>query len=382
MHHYHRSQRDILDRLLLPGKVVVLYGPRRVGKTTLVRKLLEETSEPSLYVTGEDLAGRDYLGSRNLIKLIEFVGRKRLVVVDEAQYIPEIGLNLKMIVDAIPDIRIIATGSSSFQLARDVGEPLTGRKFTLRLLPLSQAELSQHEPTHEIRARLESRLIYGSYPEVVNLPDNELRARYLRELVQSYLFKDILELEGIRYSDKMTRLLQLLAHQIGSEVSTSKLGRTLGMSKNTVDRYLDLLEKVFVLYRLPGFSRNLRKEISRNSRYYFVDVGIRNALVNNFNPLSLRNDTGMLWENYILLERLKFHEARSMSVNRYFWRTYDRQEIDLVEEQGGHLQGFEIKWGSGKGRCPAGWRKAYPDASFTVLHRDNYLEYITSHDIT
>lgn len=374
--YFPRTLRSEMERLLRPGKVLILYGPRQVGKTTLVRRLLDETQEPSLYVTGEDVVVREYLGSRSLVKLREFVGRNRLLVIDEAQYVPEIGLNLKMLVDSVPDLRIIATGSSSFALARDTGEPLTGRAYTLRLLPLSQAEISPHEPAHETRARLETRLLHGSYPEVVTTEDLGLRERYLLELVQSYLLKDILELEGIRYSDKLLRLLRLLAHQVGSEVSASELGRSLGMSKNTVDRYLDLLEKVFILHRVTGFSQNLRKEITRNPRYYFTDNGIRNALVNNFNPLSLRDDVGALWENYVVLERLKRNEALGVQLSGHFWRTYDRQEIDLVEEQAGTLHGYEIKWNPKKGRRPGGWAAAYPDAGFTVIHRDNYLDHI------
>jgi predicted AAA+ superfamily ATPase len=376
MTYYPRNQQANLFRLLVPGKVVVLYGPRQVGKTTLARRIVENLQEPHLFVTGEDVVVREYLGSRSLVKLREFVGHKRLLVVDEAQHIPEIGLNLKMLIDAMPDLRILATGSSSFRIAHDAGEPLTGRQYTIRLLPLSQAEISRLEPRHETVARLESRLLYGSYPEVVTAEDSDLRVRYLRELVNSYLLKDILALDGLRHSDKVFRLLQLLAHQIGKEVSLSELGSQLGLNKKTVERYLDLLQKVFVLYRLTGLSRNLRQEIVRHARYYFLDVGMRNALINNFAPLSLRNDVGALWENYVFMERIKAHELIGEPVGVWFWRTYDRQEIDLVEERGGHLHGFEIKWSPGKGRRPLAWAAAYPEASFTVIHRDNYLDHV------
>jgi len=374
--YYPRTQQDNMERLLTPGKVIVLYGARQVGKTTLVKKIIEGVDEPCMYVTGEDIVVRDYLGSLSIEKLRDFVGTKRLLVVDEAQHIPRVGLNLKMLVDAVPDLRILATGSSSLQLAKDTGEPLAGRKYTLRLFPLSQAEISTLEPRHETAARLESRLIFGSYPEVVTSQDNELRTRYLRELVNSYLLKDILELEGIRHSDKLLRLLQLLAHQVGSEVSAAELGKVLGMSKNTVARYLDLLGKAFVLHPLGGFSRNLRKEIIRNSRYYFLDNGIRNALVNNFSPLALRDDVGKLWENYVLMERLKKHETKGPPVNVHFWRTYDRQELDLVEESGGRLSGFEFKWSRRRVRAPSAWTSAYPEASFDIVNRENYLDFI------
>ena len=295
---------------------------------------------------------------------------------DEAQYIHQIGLNLKLIVDHFPSTHVIATGSSSFDLAKDIGEPLTGRKYVLKLLPLAQMEISQIEAPHETKARLESRLIYGSYPEVVLFPGNNDRKDYLRELISSYLFKDVLQLEGIRHADKLERLLQLLAFQIGKEVSHAELGRQLGMSKNTIDRYLDLLEKVFVIYKRTGFSRNLRKEISKNHRYYFLDNGIRNALINNFNPLSLRNDTGELWENYLIAERMKKQEYLRWSVNAYFWRTYDQQEIDLVEERRGKIYGFEMKWKAHRGIPPKKWSGAYPTASFQEIHPDNYLNFI------
>lgn len=298
------------------------------------------------------------------------------MIVDEAQYIRQIGLNLKLIVDHLPGIKVIATGSSSFSLAKDMGEPLTGRKFTLRLFPLAQLEISQIEKRHETAANLEARLIYGSYPEIITLQDNFQREAYLRELLSSYLFKDILELEGIRYSQGLVRLLQLLAFQIRKEVSLTELGMQLEMSKNTVERYLDLLEKVFVIYRRGGFSRNLRKEVAKSSRFYFYDTGIRNALIGNFNPLAMRNDLGELWENYIVTERLKANEYSQRIVNSYFWRTYDRKEIDLVEESGGKLRAFEIKWQPKEFLPPPDWQNAYPDSDFQVIHRENYPAFI------
>jgi hypothetical protein len=320
---------------------------------------------------------REHLESQSIEKLKDFVGLHRLLIIDEAQYIKKVGLNLKLIVDHIPDIKIIATGSSSFDLARDVGEPLTGRKFVLKLYPLAQSEISDIEKVHQTRANLENRLIYGSYPEVLTLRDNRIREEYLRELISSYLFKDILSLEGIRYSDKLVRLLQLLAFQIGQEVSLAELGQQLGMSKNTVERYLDLLEKVFVIFRLGGFSRNLRKEITKNQRYYFFDVGVRNAVVGMFNPLKLRNDVGQIWENYIIAERIKLHEYKRKPKSMFFWRTYDRKEIDLVEEESGKLCGYEIKYRKSRVRPPKDWKAAYPDATFEIIHQENYFKYIT-----
>lgn len=372
-----QKQLGNLRARLKPGKVVLIYGARRTGKTTLLREFLKEESEPYLLVSGEDITVQSYLSSQSIEKLLAFVGKNRLLVVDEAQKVQNIGLNLKLIVDHIPAIRVIATGSSSFDLARAVGEPLTGRKTTLKQYPLAQLEIGTIEQRHETVARLESRLIYGSYPEVVLMKDNRERELYLKEIVASYLYKDILELEGIRQSAKIGRLLQLLAFQIGKEVSYTELGTSLGMSKNTVDHYLDLLEKAFVIQRLGGFSRNLRSEITKNSRYYFVDNGVRNALINNFNPLELRNDVGELWESYLVMERLKRQEYLQEPANNYFWRTYAKHELDLVEERAGRLHGYEMKWGKATPRAPKEWSAAYPEADWQLINRDNYLEFIT-----
>ena len=371
-----QKQIENLRKLIIPGKVMVIYGPRRVGKTTLLKKYLEKENNSVLFVNGDDIIVRQYLESQSIQTLRDFIGDHRLLVVDEAQYVDKIGLNLKLIVDHISGIKVIVTGSSSFDLARDVGEPLTGRKYVLKLFPLSQMEISKIEKRHETTASLDSRLIYGSYPEVVLMGDNRRREDYLRELVQSYLFKDILALEGIRYASKLVRLLQLLAFQIGKQVSFTELGKQLSMSKNTVERYLDLLEKVFVIYKLSGFSRNLRKEITKNQRYFFYDNGVRNALIGNFNPLAVRNDLGELWENYIITERMKRQEYLRSVTNSYFWRTYDKKEIDLVEEREGKLFGYEVKWKKERVKIPQDWTAGYPDAAFEVIHRENYLKFI------
>lgn len=371
-----QRQLDNLRSLVMPGKVVVIYGARQVGKTTLVKKFLQDLDEKVLFVDGDDITVRQYLESQSINQLQDFVGDHSLLVIDEAQHVEKIGLNLKLIVDHIPNLKLVVTGSSSFDLAKDVGEPLTGRKYVLKLYPLAQMEISETESRHETEANLESRLIYGSYPEVVTMRDNTRRKEYLREIVSSYLFKDILALEGIRYANKLVRLLQLLGFQVGKEVSLSELGSQLGMSKNTVERYLDLLEKVFIINRLSGFSRNLRKEITKNHRYYFTDTGIRNAVIQNFNPISLRDDIGEIWENYILAERMKWREYSRVSGNAYFWRTYDKKEIDLVEDRQGKLHGYEVKWGKTSKRAPKDWRVHYPRADFKIIHRDNYLEFI------
>lgn len=372
-----QKQLEKLKKLAVPGKVVVIYGARRTGKTTLLKEFLKNESKAHLMVSGEDITVHSYLSSQSVEKLTAFVGKAKLLVVDEAQKIPNIGLNLKLVVDHLSGIRIVVTGSSSFDLARHTGEPLTGRKYTLKLFPLAQMEIGQIENIHQTEANLENRLIYGSYPEVVLMQDNREREKYLKEIVSSYLYKDILELDGIRHSGKIIRLLQLLAFQIGKEVSLSELGTSLSMSKNTAERYLDLLEKAFVLQRLTGFSRNLRNEITKNCRYYFLDNGVRNALINNFNLFHQRNDCGELWENYLVMERLKKQEYQDIQANNYFWRTYTKQEIDFVEDREGRLFGYEMKWGKAKPKIPKLWQSAYPDSSFELINRQNYLNFIT-----
>ncbi len=373
-----QKQLEMLEKLALPNKVVVIYGPRRCGKTTLLHQYLQKHTELYRLVNGEDVTVREQLGSESIPALKNFIGDVRLLVVDEAQKVPQIGLNLKLIVDHIPGVRVLATGSSAFDLAHQLGEPLTGRKFTIRLFPLAQLELSGIEAPHETAALLETRLRYGSYPEIVTAGGDEMRERLLKEIMNSYLFKDILEFEGIRHADKLTQLLRLLAFQIGHEVSYTELGTQLGMSKNTIDKYLDLLEKSFVVLHTRGFSRNLRKEVTKNPRYFFYDVGIRNALINNFNTLSQRNDIGMLWENYLIIERLKKQEYTGISANNYFWRTYDQQEVDQVEEREGKLFGYEFAWSErAKKKPPRAWLATYSNATHEVIHRENYLEFIT-----
>lgn len=371
-----QKQLENLEKLIAPSKVIVIYGPRRCGKTTLIEKYLETAKQKYLLVSGEDITIQEYLSSQSIIKLKNFVGENKLLIIDEAQKIKNIGVNLKLIVDHIPGVSIIATGSSAFDLAQNIGEPLTGRKYTLKLFPLAQLEIAQIEAPHETAANLENRLIFGSYPDVILAKGNSDRERYLKEIASAYLYKDILELDGLKHSDKIVRILQLLAFQIGKEVSLSELGTQLSMSKNTVERYLDLLEKTFVIYKLSGFSRNLRKEISKSSRFYFYDNGIRNVLINNFNMLNLRDDIGQLWENYVITERIKKQEYGESRSNNYFWRTYDQKEIDWVEERAGKLFGYEIKWKSIKAKPPSDWLKTYKEAVFEVVDKDNYLKFI------
>jgi predicted AAA+ superfamily ATPase len=370
-------QLQPLQDSLKEAPVVVLFGPRQVGKTTLVKKFLESCPEPHHFVTGDDLGVRETLSSPRLQPLLEFMGDKNLLVIDEAQRIPSLGLTLKLLVDARPHIRVVATGSSSFDLARSMGEPLTGRKRTLHLYPLAQMEIGKTERPDQTRSALPFRLIYGSYPEAVLTVGEQKKQAFLKELVASSLYKDILELEGLRHPKKIIQLLQLLAFQIGKEVSLQELAVNLQMGKNTVEKYLDLLEKTFVLVNVRGFSRNLRSEVTKTSRYYFTDTGVRNTLINNFNPLTLRDDVGALWENYLAMERLKAQTYLSRPANNYFWRTYARSEIDWVEDRAGILTGYEFTWSPARAkRAPAEWAQAYPAAGFQVVHRDNYLPFV------
>lgn len=365
-----------LESLEQEGKVVVIYGARRVGKTTLLKKYLENKND-YLFVTGEDIFVHDFLTSSSIEKLKNFIGNKKRLIIDEAQCIPSIGKNLKLIVDHIPDVRVIITGSSTLDLSESLGEPLTGRKYVITMYPIAQLELCEIENQLESKARLEERLIFGSYPEIVGVKDNTLRKEILHELISSYLFKDILALEGIKKAKKLLDLLRLLTFQIGKEVSYNELATNLSMSKSTVEKYLDLLEKTFVLVNLRGFSKNLRSEVTKTSRYYFYDNGICNALINNFNQLTLRNDIGALWENYLIIEKIKKQHYLRQWSNNYFWRTYDQKEIDFVEERNGSLFGYEFKWGKAETKSPKLWQETYPNASFECINQNNYLSFIT-----
>ena len=370
-----------LPGLLQEGKVLLIYGPRRAGKTTLINDFLATLPEPdrgdSLFLSGENRIIQDTFSSQSIESLRSAVGAHRLLVIDEAQHIPNIGLNLKLIVDHIPGIRVFASGSASFALAQQVGEPLTGRKFTVHLYPVWAREIIDAYSELFFRETLERYLIYGSYPELFRLPSDTERARYMNELIDSYLFRDILALENVRNPKKLRDLLTLLAFQIGREVSLSELGTQLELNKQTVFRYLDLLEQSFVILNIRGFSRNLRKEVTKTSRYYFYDNGVRNALINNFNPLSLRDDIGMLWENYLVMERIKKQHYRDIFSNNYFWRTYDQKEVDFVEERDGKLYGHEFTWNEHAKKPPREWLATYSNASFEVITRENYLPFIT-----
>jgi predicted AAA+ superfamily ATPase len=371
-----RDLSDIVIKKLQSNKVVIIFGARRVGKTVLVKEILNQVIEPVLTLNGEDINVHDKLAIRSVENYKQILGSYKFLYIDEAQKIPEIGLKLKLMIDEIDGLRIIISGSSSFDIHKDAGEPLTGRKYSFNLFALSESEYNQIENSISKIDKVRERLVFGSYPELLHLPDREDKIDYLNEMVSSYLLKDILVYENIKNSQKIFNLLRLIAFQIGGEVSLQELGNQLGISKNTVDKYLDLLSKVFILHKVEGFSRNLRKEITKNSRWYFLDNGIRNAVIANFNPIESRNDIGALWENYMISERLKYQEYRRLSSNNYFWRTYEQQEVDWVEERDGSLFGYEFKWKEDKVKIPTQWKSAYPNASFEVINMDNFNEWL------
>jgi len=367
------------NRKLIPNKVLLLLGARRVGKTKLLANFLETYPKESyLKLNGEDIIDAALLKEKSVNNYKRLLTNIDLLVIDEAQHIPEIGQILKLIVDSIDGIKVIATGSSMFDLANQLGEPLVGRKNTFYLFALAQLEFSAYENHKQTTENLEQRLIFGGYPELEQYPEWKDKEEYLFEIINSYLLKDILVYEGIKHSHKIYDLLRLIAFQLGKEVSVQELANQLQLAKNTVEKYLDLLSKVFILFKIEGFSRNLRKEITKSSRWYFYDNGIRNGLINNFNRLNIRNDVGDLWENYLASERLKKQHYKKVKTNNYFWRTYDRQELDWLEERADKLSGFEFKWNANKkSKMPTAFAKAYPDATFEVVNRNNYLDFIT-----
>lgn len=373
LHRYY----DNLDKYISPGKALVILGPRRVGKTTLIDQYLSQTKYRYKLDTGDNIETQQVLGSQDFEKIFKYVQGYELIVIDEAQQIPNIGMGLKIIVDHRPEACVVVTGSSSFDLAGQLGEPLTGRKRTLTLYPVAQLELLGHPYTpYELKREIPERIVFGNYPQIIAANNNDERRALLEEITRSYLFKDILSFERVKNSKLLTDLLRLIAFQIGSEVSLTELGNQLQINYKTVARYLDLFEKSFILYNLRGFSRNLRKEITKKSKYYFYDTGIRNAIIANFNPLEIRNDIGALWENFVISERLKKQEYHSVYANNYFWRTWDQQEVDWVEERDGKAYGYEITWSNKqKKKEPKNWQKAWVDTSYETITQQNYLDF-------
>ena len=369
-------EKDI-ERYLFRGRVVVLYGPRRVGKTTLARKVL--TNHPdkrTLYLNCDLQSVQTGLAVQEATMLKSFLGEHDLVVLDEAQNIPDVGKILKILVDTYPEMQIIATGSSSFDLANRTGEPLTGRAYPLRLYPVSLQELAGKSGYSVIESRLDNLLRFGLYPSIIDLSERDAQTE-LQELVSSYLYKDVLMYIGIKRSKMVGDLLRLLALQVGNEVSYTELGTVLGIDRRTVMSYIDILEQSFVVFTLSGFSRNLRKEVGKTQKIYFYDVGVRNGLLQAFSPLALRNDVGALWENFCVVERLKKANNTGLASNRYFWRTYDKKEIDYIEERDGVLSGFEFKWNPNRTmKVPQEFLDTYPGSSVEQVDRGNYWRFL------
>ncbi|PIU36615.1 ATPase [Candidatus Roizmanbacteria bacterium CG07_land_8_20_14_0_80_34_15] len=370
-----RYLEDQIEKRFFKNKIIIIYGARQVGKTTLVKKLLGKYQNKfkTLYLNCEILSVRENLKIPEPIRLKSYFEDAKLVVLDEAQKIENIGLILKLLVDTYPEIQIIATGSSSFEINNKINEPLTGRADKFILYPLSIEEIGQNQNRFEIEARLDRIIRYGLYPETYFLPEKQASFR-LDEISSDYLSKDILNFEGIKKSRIIIDLLQLLALQLGGTVSYHEIATQLGISRITVQKYIDILEQAFIIFTLRAFSRNLRKEISKSVKIYFYDIGIRNSLIQNYNPINLRADVGGLWENFCLLERLKHNHNHQILANYYFWRTYDQKEVDLIEEKQGRFNLFEFKWKNTKAKIPQEFMKTYKGSNYHLINKFNYWD--------
>ena len=368
-----RHLYQVLSRNLHKGKVLLVYGARRVGKTYLLKKLAEE--EQGIYYNCELLQVQELLADTNSTNLENMIRGTRLLLLDEAQSVPDIGLKIKILYDTFPEVQIVASGSSSFDLIDVMSEPLTGRSRQYFLFPLSYQEISDATSAADAYGEIDNLLRFGSYPEVYLGNETEKKEELLN-IASNYLYKDILTLGQLKRPDVIYEILKLLAFQIGHEVSLNEISNKTGISVHTVRKYCDMLEKAFILFSLPSFSRNLRNEISKSKKYYFIDLGIRNALINNFNPLGLRNDTGQLWENFCVMERIKKNHYARRLVNTYFWRTYEQKEIDYIEDIDGKLYAFEFTWDDGKKKVPQTFLEAYPGSEYKKVTKRNLLEFL------
>ncbi|OGM97818.1 MAG: hypothetical protein A2817_02120, partial [Candidatus Yanofskybacteria bacterium RIFCSPHIGHO2_01_FULL_39_8b] len=360
-----REVKKNIEKNLFKGKAIIIYGPRRVGKTTLVKDIISKYGEEAKYINCDILENRQALEIQDDKKLRQFLGEGKIFILDEAQRVVDIGLSLKILIDSFPDIQIIATGSSSFDLANRINEPLTGRTISFTLYPISLREIKKYKESSEgfdFEKLLPDLLRFGGYPEIVT-GKAENKIQYLKEISANYLFKDIFEFEGVKRPEILVKLLQLLAFQIGNEVSYNELAVKLEINRDTVVRYINLLEKAFVIFRLYPFARNLRNEIGKKNKIYFYDLGIRNAIISAFNAPEEREDLGALWENFCIVERTKFLQDGNLYRNVYFWRTLDKKEIDYIEEYDGRLYGYELKWGQGKYKTPESFISTYKNSS-------------------
>ena len=369
---------DDLTPFLAPNRVLIIYGPRRAGKTTLIERYVAGYSGRYRLVSGEDMAVQEILSSNDFSRIIEFCEGLDLLVIDEAQAVANIGRGLKIIVDHVKNIRVIATGSSSFDLANQVGEPLVGRHHTIRLYPVAQLELREALGAYDVKGKLKEYLRFGSYPEVLMIEKADDKREYLSTLTNSYLYKDILALNTVKNADILQKLVKRLAFAVGSEVAPNHFSRELGIDVKTVAKYLDLLEKNFIIFRLQGFSRNLANEITKKHKYYFCDLGVRNAVINQFNDIDNRDDIGAIWENFMVLERIKRNHYKRSFHNSYFWRTYEQHEVDYVEEKDAKLMAYEIKWND-KVKSHKGMHRfveTYDNAESHIVNQRNYLDFI------
>ena len=365
-----RELEHIIQPYLFKHKSLLIYGARQVGKTTLVHSLIREFEGQTLFLNGDDADVRDILSEVSSTRLKPIIGRHKIVVINEAQRIPETGLVLKIIHDNFPDIQLIATGSSAFELANKIKEPLTGRKLEFKLFPVSFNEMATFHGFLTEKRLIEHRMIYGSYPDIVLNPGME--NKLLKSLASSYLYKDLLMLEYIQKPVLLEKILKALALQVGNEVSYSELAGLVNSDRGTVEKYIDLLEKAFIVFRLHGLNKNVRNEIKKGKKIYFYDNGIRNAIIGNFLPINSRTDVGALWENYIISERLKYNHNKDIDFNSYFWRTTQQQEIDYVEEVNSELSAFEFKWNPNKkGFLSKTFSKAYPVKTFETISPEN-----------
>ena len=369
-----RTIQDAVERSLFKGKAIIIYGARQVGKTTLIRALQQDAAVPSIYLSCDEPDVRRALAGKTSTELKMLIGANKLVLIDEAQRVAAIGITIKLLTDTAPDVQVIATGSSAFELSSRIEEPLTGRKREFRLYPFSLTELGQMYSPVEVRRLVERCLIFGLYPEVINAP--ETAAAALREIARSYLYKDVLAFQQIRNAEALDRLVQSVALQIGNEVSYNELARQVGVDKKTIASYLRILEQAFIIFRLGSFSRNLRNELKRSRKIYFLDTGIRNAVINNLNPPELRGDVGGLWENFVIAERMKRNHDQQLFPSSYFWRSHQGQEIDYLEELNGELRGYEIKWREKRIKVPAAFSAAYPDCPVTLINRENLAGFV------
>lgn len=369
-----REIQKLIKKSLFKGKIVIIYGARQVGKTTLVKEIMKDYPKNSEYYNCDEIDIRQALTDKTSTELKTFFAGKKLAVLDEAQRIKNVGLTLKIIADSFPDIQIIATGSSSFDLSNEIAEPLTGRKFEFYLYPFSLQEVKKIYSDLELKRLLERRIIYGMYPEIVLNEENA--ETNLKTLASSYTYKDVLQYQKIKSPEVLEKLLQALALQVGNEVSYNELASLIGVDKNTVSNYIQVLEKAFIVFRLSPFSRNLRNELKRMRKIYFYDTGIRNALINNLNSMDLRQDAGSLWENFIISERIKMNGNNGFGKNIYFWRNRQGQEIDYIEEDGGKLNGFEIKWKNDKFKKPTDFLTHYSGSKINLINKENFEKFI------